>query len=226
MKIILLTGNGGSGKTVLSYFLAEHMSKKQKTVLIQSDTDRPTTKMLLPNMKLNHSHSLGKVLSVPDVTQAMIIENMHVLNDNFAVLSYGINETMLSYPEPTRHHVTNFFKALALIADVVIIDAQTNHNVFDENIRDNVDCVIKLVTGDSKGVVYAANSWNSNPDYLVVNQVNPYNSIDDVAKSISASIQFEYNKELAQIYSQSDISDVKPTKSMVQLFKKIEKKGD
>lgn len=222
MKIFLFTGNGSGGKTVLSYLFAQHMSKHQKTVLIHSDT-RPTAKMLLPNMRLNHSRSLGKLLSVPDITQAMIVENLHVLDDNFTVLCYGINESRLSYPEPTRHNVTSFFKALALIADTVVIDTQTGFNSFDENIRDNVDFTVKVITGDSKGVIEATVGWNPSPNWLVVNQVNPYNPADDVSKTVGASAVIEYSKELAQVYSQLDISEVSLPKSVAQLFKKIEK---
>lgn len=155
--IISICGSGNSGKSSLALKLAKAISdKKKQVIVIHTDYYSPTFVTFFPSEE--EQGSLGKLLSMPEVSQEIILRELNSLkeNPNIAILSYKVEENKYQYPEYTKDRAVSLLIHLKHLADVVIIDCQTAffEDLFAITALEMSDRVIRLVRADLKGLSY------------------------------------------------------------------------
>lgn len=226
MKIVTITGNSGSGKTVFSHFLSVALaSKHNKVVLVHTDAALPTAKLLNPSRVKNDGRSLGKVLSSPVVTPALLTDNIIISGEskNLGILSYAQNESQSTYPEVTNFNIVAFLKALAMIADYVVFDTTGNILPLDRFVEETNDVHINVVSADFRGIAYYSTASHINTDVNILNQNNVKNMPHEVSRVIGISdIQvLPFEKGLMDLYNSSDIGEIAVHDKYVRVVKGI-----
>lgn len=155
-KLITIFGNSGSGKTSLAAKLATELSaKNHNVILVSTDFKCPTGPVLVPNPG-DKGKSLGKVLSAVNVAQSTIMQNCIAVDNNVAVLAYGLSENTGSYIEVTPDKALDFIRNIKYLADYVIVDCQTDIEADNLGLAaiPSSDLVIRMLTPDTKGMSY------------------------------------------------------------------------
>lgn len=216
MKKIIVTGN--SGKTVLSYFLAEKLSKKAKVILISTDTSKGVYNCIFPKLKKNKK-SLGHLLADPVITIDDLYANSHLITDNFLMLSYGENEKLSDFPEVTSVNLTKLFVAINSLADVLIVDS-SNH-AFDDFIKSSENCLnICSTSMDMRGYHYRYRKGVG--DINVLFQNSPYASSQDIIGTFSDKpFELPYVKTFLSIYTGVNINEIQLPKMYSKILEKI-----
>lgn len=219
-KIIVVTGN--TGKTVLSYYLAENLSRRYKTILISSDDTKPVYRCLFPSKKKEEPRSLGRLFSLPVVHDEDVFSCGTVVNKNLLMLSYDIGETRENYPMIFTINLKTVFPLLQEMAEFIVIDAAAELNAIDsfalklENSRE-----ICITSADVRGLYYRINRPENS--IHVVWQSNPYNSLQDTLNSFNDGrlIVLPYCKCFEGIYNGVSIRDIQPKKEYLRAVCRI-----
>ncbi len=210
MKKIIVTGN--SGKTIFSYFLAEHLSKEKKVVLISTDEQKGTFRCLFPNGKKSQK-SLARLLSDPVITDKDVYENSSLINKRFLMIAGG--DYIENFPEITTFNCVKLIMALDRIADILIVDS-SNH-VLDNFIANAPDCInVCVTTADIRGHHYRMKGNTGAINVLW--QSSPYGTYQDALTTFKEKpFEVPYEKKLTAIYNGEAIKDV----SISSRYKKV-----
>ena len=226
MKKIIVTGN--SGKTLFSYFLAEHLSKDKKVVLISTDEEKATFRCLFPTAKRSKK-SLARLLSDPVITDKDIYQNAHLINKRLMMISNG--DYIENFPDITSINCAKLLMTLETIADIVIVD--TSKHIFDSFISKAPDCVkICISTADIRGHHYRMKQGNGEINILW--QSSQYGTYQDALTTFKDKpFELPFEKKLTAIYSGEAIKDIsisrkykKTLKSIVKQMEETEVKHD
>ena len=201
MQKIIVTGN--SGKTILSYFLAEHLSKDKKVILISTDENKATFRCLFPTSKKTKK-SLARLLSDPVITDKDIYRNSNLINKRFLMIASADNTE--SYPEVTTINCAKLLLALENIADILVVDS-SNH-LFDRFISKAPDCIsICVTTADIRGYHYRLK--NGNGIFNVLWQSSSYGTYQDAMTTFKEQpYELPYLKKLSSVYNGESIKDI------------------
>ncbi len=203
MKKIIVTGN--CGKSTLSYFLAEQLSKNNRVILVSTDTEKGMYSCFFPKEK-KEKKSLGKLLSDPVVTKQDIYDNAYLINKKCLMISYAENEKFSDYPEITEINCTKFFVTMSSLADVLIVDS-SNH-IFDKFILSSPNTInISVNSSDMRGFHYRLK--NGNGDINVLCETSPYSNNQDVLSTYKEKpIELPYIKTLSAVYNGVSIKEI------------------
>ncbi len=216
MKKIIVTGN--SGKTLFSYFLAEHLSKDKKVVLISTDEQKATFRCLFPNAKKTKK-SLARLLSDPVITDKDIYQNASLINKRFLMITGG--DYTENFPDITTFNCVKLLTALEGFADIVIVDS--SKHIFDNFIAKAPDCTnICITTADIRGHHFRMKEENGAINVLW--QSSPYGSYQDALTTFKEKpFELPYEKKLTAIYNGEAIKDVSVSSKYKKTLKSIAK---
>lgn len=126
-QIIAIWGSPGSGKTVTSIKLARELASKQINVLvILCDALCPSIPTLLPDAHAKEK-SLGKLLSLPSLSQEHILQHLVPCKPfaHLAFIGYVHGDNAFTYASYTKERALDFFTLARHLADIVIVDCSS-----------------------------------------------------------------------------------------------------
>lgn len=155
--MIAICGSPGSGKSSLTLKLAKAFASSGKqTIVIHTDYYAPTFVSFFPSEE--EYGSLGKLLSLPEISQELILKNINTLRqeDAIGILSYGKTENKYHYPEYTKDQAVSTIIQLKHMAEMILIDCQSSffEDLFAITAIEMADKTLRLLTADLKGLSY------------------------------------------------------------------------
>lgn len=155
--MISVCGSPESGKSSLCLKLAQFFVKEKKEViLVQTDYYTPAFVTFFPEEE--GGESLGKLLSLPEITQEEILRSLSMIKgeENLGILSYAKEENRYHYPEYTKDRAIEVIIQLKHMGDVLIVDAQTAffEDLFAITALEMADRTIRVISADLKGISY------------------------------------------------------------------------
>lgn len=222
-KVITVLGN--TGKTTLSYFLAEKLSANGKKVMVLStDNTTPTLQLILPEDKKG-SRSLGRVLSLAVISPKDIFDNMITLkNSNLGFLSYATFESKNTYPEITVSNLEALFELLKNIVDYIIVDTQTAPNQIDSFAIDTSDIKLCITSANLKGLAYRQHASDEDIVHVLYND-NAYNPYEDISHTFKKNVRYNLPlcKQLNALFNTNVLADISCPKKYAEVIDRIVK---
>ncbi len=224
-KTIVITGN--SCKTVFSYYLANYLATdKKKVLMVSTDNNIPTCRLLMPTNKNTEDKSLGEILCNVVIDKTCIMDNTVIssANSNLGIISYTPFKMANNYQELTQSGIEDFFRVLYSLADYIVVDTQTTVNDIDKYAISTADVCLCISTADYKGLAYRQEKKLQNSiNILYCN--NPYNPVEDILHTFDKQVKYiiPFIKELQPIYNGVNITDIKCPKSLVKVIEKLNK---
>ena len=209
-NLIAVTGNGGSGKTIFSFFLAKSITARGKNViLLSTDSLQPGCPLLFPSKKIDTHRSLGRLLSLAVITKGDVFDSAGYIDGDMMMFSYADGESHLNYPDISAINLQSLFHQLDNIADVVIVDTSTAHNAIDRYALEKNPSQIFLATADSKGDMYR-DFYRPDGAVQILYNNSKFNPLSDIANAAHPPIKYILPcfKQLECVYNGIDITDV------------------
>ena len=224
-KVITIIGNSNSGKTTMSYFLANKLAYDgKKVMLVVTNNQQPDFQYLLKDEKKG-TRSLGRVLSLALINQKDILDNMCSLdNKDIGLLCYALSETKNTYPKITQSNIATLFDVLKLTVDYIIVDTQSYRNSIDTYALSISDFKICLSTANVKGLAFRNCLEGVETDYInILYSDSPYNPYEDIKGSFAHRVQYElpFCKSLQTIYNGDTLCDVDCGKKYSTIMEKL-----
>lgn len=159
-KIIAVWGSPDSGKTTFSVKLASAIYDLYNcTVLtVLTNTRTPALPVLFPMRKADELYSIGVPLSKAEITQDEVINNIVTVKDrmNFGFLGYKDGENQFTYPSADENKCRDLLAMAQTLADVIIVDCQSNMDIFSTVSVRQAEAVIRLASPDLKSLSFFA----------------------------------------------------------------------
>lgn len=171
-KIITITGNGCSGKTVFAHLLAKKLcGYGEKVVIVSTDDEAPSAQISFAELnKEANKKSLGMLLSSAIIDARNVMSHIQFGKQaNLGLLAYALGETADTYPEITGQDMTTLFNVLSEIGiNTVIVDTKTGRNPIDRYALSICDEEICITTADYRGLAYRrANGDKPNATHIM-----------------------------------------------------------
>lgn len=228
-KIICVWGNSGSGKTTFSTLLAQQSAQQNlQTLIVSPDSELPMHPVLFPTAKANPDQSLGNLVFSEKTIPAIIAEHIVISphSPQVGLLAYTAGDHPLSYPAPSFEYAKSLFLTLAAICDRVIIDccSQVN-NTFTAAAIEIADVVVRVVTGDLRGVAYmqsqrqllADKRYHFEDQLTMIGQLQPYAPLDNIAHLIGRiDGVLPYNNDIVRLSHEGGVFDLRVAKGKYQ----------
>lgn len=156
--MLAIAGSPGSGKTTLGIKLAMEIARSKKNVLlIFCDPFTPPIPFLLPS-DVNHAVSLGSLLTVPVISQQLILNACVTVKQSkhISFIGYKLGENLLSFPQITKDKAVDFLVCARHLADYIILDCAGcfEADVFSMTAMEAGDRILWLETADLKGISF------------------------------------------------------------------------
>lgn len=205
-KIITITGNPASGKSLLSCQLAAKLSKDNEVLLVNYSADVPMHPIWQPSVRVEHKKSLGLVLSSPAVNISAVGYAMEMLkdNNNLGLIGYTRGDTPLSYVDVTYRKSVEFLKAAAeLIHGYIIIDCGSDFaDPFRPAAIEMADQCFMLITPDLRGLHYynsqkallsSKSSYKFNETKLIAGKVKQFHPVYEMNEEMEQGFTYILN---------------------------------
>lgn len=157
-KIITVWGNAGSGKSMFCCNLAKVLTEqKAKALLMNADASTPMLPIWMPDRFLDHSVSIGHLLSGLEMNVALVAEHVTLLKEYpfIGMMGYVAGETIFSYPEWNYEKVRFLIKEAGKLVDYIILDCSSNLlTYFTPAAIESGDVIIRIITPDLRGINY------------------------------------------------------------------------
>ncbi len=211
MKIINVTGN--YGKTIFCYYLARQLTGLgAKVTVVSANPLHPAAALLFSEQKGLKEKSLGKVLSFAVLSKQDLFDNLMILDDNLAYLSYAPNENADHYREVLPPDVKQMLFALDF-SDYVIIDGCAYKDPISRAAEDLFDTLpVCVISADKKGLITFSQMAREDAAAVVV-QSSSYNPVSDVLSGLHDPILLPHAKALEAVYNTEDITSIPPPKA-------------
>lgn len=201
-KVITILGN--TGKTTLSFFLANKLAEGGKRVMVVStDNAVPTLQHMLPEDKKG-TRSLGRLLSLALISSKDILDNMQTIKgkDDIGYLSYAPGESKDTYPKISEGNLTTFFDLLNGLVDYIIIDTQTVKNEIDRYIFLKSEVNLCVTSANIKGLAYRQHLEDEQITHVLFND-STFNPYQDIAHTFKQNIKYHmpYCKSLQSLFN-------------------------
>ncbi|MEG1044703.1 MAG: zeta toxin family protein [Oscillospiraceae bacterium] len=168
-KLIAVMGSPGSGKSTVSLAIASYFSsKKENTIILSADKTVPMMPVYEPtNTTIDTKYSLGRLLADGDITEETVLDKIcfHNNSDNLGLMALTNEDNMTTYPHYfNREKINSLLGVLYRVADYVIVDCTSDfvNDSLTLTALEKADVIIRLLTADSKGIVY----WSSQKGLL------------------------------------------------------------
>lgn len=219
-KIITITGNAASGKSLLSCHLAAALAKKQEVLLINYSADVPMHPIWQPGQKVEQTKSLGRVLSAPSIHISLISSAVEMVKgqDNIGLLGYVRSETPLSYPDISYKKCLELLNVAAeLVNGYIIVDCGSEFtDPFRPAALEMADNAFMLITPDLRGLHYYSSqktlltgrpSCRFHTICMLAGNAKPYSPVSDMSKAIDGGYSgvLEFAEDLEKAALQGEL---------------------
>jgi hypothetical protein len=215
-KLIKICGN--LGKSILSYYLAEELARKNKVAVLTVDDTYSALETLF--FKNSQGKSIGKLLAKPFISKQEVFSQLNFLGNDLGYLGYAQNETEEDYPEVLDKNILSLLNLLLEITDYLIIDGKHFGSKI-EKIVDALDpIIISITSADNKGLSYRNTFDKQRKDQIdIVTENNPYSISSQFIATYKHPPKyiFPYCKDLGAIYNVSGIDQI----PMPKLYRKV-----
>ena len=179
-KILMVTGMNGSGKTTISFKIAQELENLGNNVcIVNFDSISPLS--TIKNNYNNYNVSIAYVLTKETIiTQKDIYSAMIPITDNISIISYIYGDTKDKYSRILNNRVRDFLELLSGIVDYIIID--TTSNIIEPENRQCIqmsDRIINIIEPDYKGLSYYK-TFNRLIDRIDTNNTNIFTVVNKV----------------------------------------------
>ena len=212
--ILAVWGSPGSGKTVTAVKLAKALADKKRNVaLLLCDMTAPMLPCICPPSELECERSLGSVLAVPHISDALIKNNCvtHKRLSYLTLLGMKKGENEYTYPPYTEQQATELLDGLREIAPYIIVDCGSYiaNDILSAVALMEADSVLRLANCDLKSVGYFSSQlpllndskWDADKQYKVAANVKPQQAAEHIGKVLGAVIfKLPYSQELEEQY--------------------------
>lgn len=212
--ILAVWGSPGCGKTVTAVKLAKALADKKKNVaLVLCDMTAPMMPCICPPSELECDKSLGSILAVPHVSDALIRHNCvtHKRLSYLTVLGMRKGENEYTYPPYTEQQATELLNGLRDLAPYVIVDCGSYivNDILSAVALMEADSVLRLANCDLKSVGYFSSQlpllkdskWDADKQYKVASNVKPQQAADHIGQVLGAvTFKLPYSQELEEQY--------------------------
>ncbi|GHV18565.1 ATPase AAA [Clostridia bacterium] len=201
-QVVTVWGSPESGKTTLAVKLASAVSRNYSVILVLCDMICPALPYVAPSVDMGNK-SLGKVITAPDITQRIILQNLagQKSNENLGVLGYAKGEGLYTYSRPSEQNLKSLIMQLRHMADFVVFD--TSHvltsDLLSTTAINSADMLLKLQPCNLKGASYFASQRTLLPiePLRVMSKVEPESDVALYAKEYGGSdMELAYSAEL------------------------------
>ncbi|MDD2294372.1 MAG: hypothetical protein PHV21_04020 [Synergistaceae bacterium] len=212
--ILAVWGSPGSGKTVTAVKLAKALADKKKNVaLLMCDMTAPMLPCICPPSEMECERSLGGVLAVPHITDALIKNNCvtHKRMSYLTFLGMKKGENEYTYPPYTERQATELLDGLRELVPYIIVDCGSYiaNDILSAVALMEADSVLRLTNCDLKSVGYFSSQlpllkdtkWDADKQYKVASNVKPQQAAEHIGKVLgSVSFKLPYSQELEEQY--------------------------
>ncbi len=158
-KVIAVWGSPESGKTTLTTQLAAVIYEIYSctVVVVYTDMETPSLPVLFPTLKAKELHSAGGILTNPEITSEIILQNMVVCKErkNMGYLGFCDGENEHSYPRFGKEKAGKLLESIKEIADYILVDCTSSlRNPLAEAAVVSADTVLRLATPDLMALSY------------------------------------------------------------------------
>lgn len=212
--VLAVWGSPGSGKTVTAVKLAKALADKKKNVaLVLCDMTAPMLPCVCPPSDLECERSLGAILAVPRISDALIKNNCvtHKRLSYLTLLGMKKGENEYTYPPYTEQQATELLDGLRELAPYVIVDCGSYiaNDILSAVALMEADNVLRLANCDLKSVGYFSSQlpllkdakWDADKQYKVASNIKPQQAAEHIGKVLGAvAFKLPHSQELEEQY--------------------------
>ena len=221
--MLAVWGSPGSGKTVAAVKLAKALADKKKNVaLLLCDMTAPMLPCICPPSELECERSLGGILAVPHMSDALIKNNCvtHKRMPYLTILGMKKGENEYTYPPYTEQQAIELLDGLRKLALYVVVDCGSYiaNDILSAVALMESDAVLRLVNCDLKSISYLSSQlpllkdhkWDADKQYKVASNVKS-NEASEHMEQVLGNVVFQipHSPELAaQVLSGNLFADL------------------
>ena len=212
--ILAVWGSPGSGKSITAVKLAKALAdRKKNVVLLLCDMTAPMLPCVCPASELDCEQSLGGILAVPHISDALIKNHCvtHKRMSHLTLLGMKKGENEYTYPPYTEKQATELLDGLRALAPYVVVDCGSYiaNDILSAVALMESDSVLRLANCDLKSVSYFSSQlpllkdtrWDADKQYKVASNVKPQQAAEHIGKVLgSVAFKLPYSQELEEQY--------------------------
>ena len=220
-KIITVWGNSGGGKSTFCCVLAKALTEsKQKAIIISGDENTPMLPIWLPEQVVDHTFSLGTILSSLEIDSALVASKVTIVRTFpfIGLLGYTASENPMSYPKLNYESIKTTIYMAAKLVDYLIIDCSSIvANFFTPAAIECADMVIRIVTPDLRGINYLKaqaplltdQRFGYESHITLAGQARPFHALDEMGHLVKGFQGIlPYGKEIERCMTSGDLFKV------------------
>ena len=235
--ILAVWGSPGSGKSITAVKLAKALAdRKKNVVLLLCDMTAPMLPCVCPASELDCEQSLGGVLAVPHISDALIKNHCvtHKRMSHLTLLGMKKGENEYTYPPYTEQQATELLDGLRTLAPYVVVDCGSYiaNDILSAVALMEADSVLRLANADLKSVSYLSSQlpllrdskWDAEKQYKVAGNVKPRQAGEQIGQALgSVAFTLTHSPELEEQYLAGNLLADLSLKDSRQFRKEIEK---
>lgn len=235
--ILAVWGSPGSGKTITAVKLAKALAdKKQNVALLLCDMTAPMLPCICPSSELDCERSLGSILAVPHVSDALIKNNCITVKRlaHLTILGMLKGENEYTYPPYTEQQALELLDGLRELAPYIVVDCGSYiaNDILSAVALMEADSVLRLANCDLKSVGYFSSQlpllkeskWDADKQYKVASNLKPQQAADHIGKVLgSVAFKLPYSQELEEQYLAGTLLSDLTMKDSKSFRKELEK---
>ena len=212
--ILAVWGSPGSGKSITAVKLAKALAdRKKNVVLLLCDMTAPMLPCVCPASELDCEQSLGGVLAVPHISDALIKNHCvtHKRMSYLTLLGMKKGENEYTYPPYTEQQAAELLDGLRALVPYVVVDCGSYiaNDILSAVALMESDSVLRLANCDLKSVSYFSSQlpllkdsrWDADKQYKVASNVKPQQAAEHIGKVLgSVAFKLPYSQEMEEQY--------------------------
>lgn len=197
--LISIWGRDGCGKSTLADYIGQYLSKKDITVLIDTDLTQPTLPMRLPGLSFRKDSSLGKAIAGTGTTEIRPYLFHHLRQEGLFIAGLTYGDDCMSYELGLETEATArlFVKNCQEQFDQVILDCSGQRtDPFLPAALQLSDKIILMLMPEPQGILW----WQSAKPLLeklnvmdkielIMSPIQPHHEIRQLGKDSGLNIK-------------------------------------
>ena len=217
--ILAVWGSPGSGKSITAVKLAKALAdRKKNVVLLLCDMTAPMLPCVCPASELDCEQSLGGVLAVPHISDALIKNHCvtHKRMSHLTLLGMKKGENEYTYPPYTEQQATELLDGLRALAPYVVVDCGSYiaNDILSAVALMESDSILRLANCDLKSVSYFSSQlpllkdtrWDADKQYKAASNVRPNEASAHMEQVLGNTVfQIPYSREVEEQVLQGNL---------------------